>query len=42
LREQVDRATGIDRDRLAAELRGFEHQQNVARAKLQALAAAAQ
>jgi F-type H+-transporting ATPase subunit epsilon len=41
LREQVGRATGIDRDRLAAELRGLEHQQMVARAKLQALAAAA-
>jgi F-type H+-transporting ATPase subunit epsilon len=41
LREQVGRATGADRDRLAAELRGLEHQQAVARAKLQALAAAA-
>lgn len=39
LREQVARATGTDRDRLAAELRGLEHQQAVARAKLQALAA---
>ena len=40
LREQVSRATGGDRDRLAAELRGLEHQQAIARAKLQALAAA--
>ncbi len=39
LREQVARATGSDRDRLAAELRGLEHQQAIARAKLQALAA---
>ncbi len=38
LREQVARATGSDRDRLAAELRGLEHQQAIARAKLQALA----
>ena len=37
LREQVGRATGTDRDRLAAELRSLEHQQAVARAKLQAL-----
>jgi F-type H+-transporting ATPase subunit epsilon len=41
LREQVGRATGDDRDRLAVELRGLEHQQMVARAKLQALAATA-
>ena len=41
LREQVGRATGADRDRLAHELRGLERQQAVARAKLQALAAAA-
>jgi F-type H+-transporting ATPase subunit epsilon len=41
LREQVGRATGPDRDRLAAELRSLEHQQNIARAKLQAVAAAA-
>jgi F-type H+-transporting ATPase subunit epsilon len=41
LREQVGRAAGVDRDRLAAELRGLEHQQAVARAKLQALAATA-
>jgi F-type H+-transporting ATPase subunit epsilon len=41
LREQVGRATGTDRDRLAAELRSLEHQQAVARAKLQALAATA-
>jgi F-type H+-transporting ATPase subunit epsilon len=40
LREQVGRATGADRDRLAHELRGLERQQAVARAKLQALAAA--
>jgi F-type H+-transporting ATPase subunit epsilon len=39
LREQVGRATGTDRDRLAAELRGLEYQASVARAKLQALAA---
>ena len=39
LRDQVGRATGADRDRLAAELRGLEHQQSVARAKLQAVAA---
>jgi F-type H+-transporting ATPase subunit epsilon len=41
LREQVGRATGTDRDRLAAELRGFEHRLAIARAKLQTLAAAA-
>jgi F-type H+-transporting ATPase subunit epsilon len=41
LREQVARATGADRDRLAVELRGLEHQQTIARAKLQALAATA-
>ncbi|HEV2185755.1 MAG TPA: ATP synthase F1 subunit epsilon [Stellaceae bacterium] len=41
LRDQVGRASGTDRDRLAAELRGLEHQQAVARAKLQALAATA-
>src|SRR5580700_5412843 len=42
LREQVGRAAaGADRDRLAAELRGLEHQQAIARAKLQALAATA-
>jgi len=39
LRDQVGRATGADRDLLAAELRGLEHQQAVARAKLQAIAA---
>jgi F-type H+-transporting ATPase subunit epsilon len=39
LRDQVGRASGADRDRLAVELRGLEHQQAVARAKLQALAA---
>src|SRR3984957_2859424 len=37
LREQVGRATGTDRDRLAAELRSLEHQEAVPRAKLQAL-----
>jgi len=36
LRDQVSRATGIERDRLASELRSLEHQQAVARAKLQA------
>jgi F-type H+-transporting ATPase subunit epsilon len=41
LREQVGRASGADRDRLAAELRGLERQQAIARAKLQALAATA-
>jgi F-type H+-transporting ATPase subunit epsilon len=41
LRDQVARASGIERDRLAAELRGLEHQQEIARAKLQALAAIA-
>jgi F-type H+-transporting ATPase subunit epsilon len=40
LREQVARATGADHDRLASELRHLEHQQAVARAKLQALAPA--
>jgi F-type H+-transporting ATPase subunit epsilon len=38
LREQLGRATGTDRDRLAVELRGLERRQSVARAKLQALA----
>ena len=38
LREQLGRATGTDRDRLAVELRGLERQQSVASAKLQALA----
>jgi F-type H+-transporting ATPase subunit epsilon len=37
LREQVARAAGTDRERLATELRHLEHQQSVARAKLQAL-----
>jgi F-type H+-transporting ATPase subunit epsilon len=41
LSDQVGRATGTDRDRLALELRGLEHQQAIARAKLQALAATA-
>jgi F-type H+-transporting ATPase subunit epsilon len=39
LRDQVGRATGTDRNRLAAELRQLERQQAIARAKLQALAA---
>jgi F-type H+-transporting ATPase subunit epsilon len=39
LREQVARATGTERERLAGELRSLEHQQAIARAKLQALAA---
>jgi F-type H+-transporting ATPase subunit epsilon len=39
LREQVGRATGADRDRLAGELRQLEQQQAIARAKLQALTA---
>jgi F-type H+-transporting ATPase subunit epsilon len=39
LREQVGRATDVDRERLALELRSLERQQAVARAKLQALAA---
>jgi F-type H+-transporting ATPase subunit epsilon len=39
LRDQVSRASGADRDRLAAELRQLERQQAVARAKLQAIAA---
>jgi F-type H+-transporting ATPase subunit epsilon len=38
LREHVGRATGTERERLAAELRHLERQQSVARAKLQALA----
>jgi F-type H+-transporting ATPase subunit epsilon len=38
LREHLGRATGPERDRLAAELRHLERQQSVARAKLQALA----
>jgi F-type H+-transporting ATPase subunit epsilon len=38
LRDQVGRATGTDRERLLAELRNLERQQNVARAKLQVLA----
>ena len=37
LRDQVARATGTDRERLAAELRALERQENVARAKLQVL-----
>lgn len=38
LREQVGRAQGTDRERLAAELRHLERQQTIARAKLQTLA----
>src|SRR5271169_6422285 len=34
LRDQVGRASGADHDRLAAELRGLEHRQAIARAKL--------
>jgi F-type H+-transporting ATPase subunit epsilon len=41
LRDQVARATGAERDGLVVELRGLEHQQAIARAKLQALAALA-
>jgi F-type H+-transporting ATPase subunit epsilon len=41
LRDQVSRASGAERDQLAAELSGLEHQQAVARAKLQALATTA-
>jgi F-type H+-transporting ATPase subunit epsilon len=37
LREHLGRATGPERERLAAELRHLERQQSVARAKLQAL-----
>jgi F-type H+-transporting ATPase subunit epsilon len=36
LREQMGRATGADRDRLAVELRQMERRANIARAKLQA------
>jgi len=38
LREQIGRAQGTERERLASELRHLERQQSVARAKLQALA----
>jgi F-type H+-transporting ATPase subunit epsilon len=38
LREQLGRAQGTDRERLAAELHQLERRQGVARAKLQALA----
>jgi F-type H+-transporting ATPase subunit epsilon len=41
LREQVARASGTDRERLAIELSGLERSQAIARAKLQALAEAA-
>src|SRR6185312_2644909 len=37
LRDQVTRAAGTERERLAAELRGLERRQAVARAKLQAI-----
>ena len=37
LREQVGRAAGTERERLAAELRHLERRQSVARAKLEAL-----
>ncbi|HWB52022.1 MAG TPA: ATP synthase F1 subunit epsilon [Stellaceae bacterium] len=40
LRDQLGRAGDAERDRLAVELRSLERQQAVARAKLQALAAA--
>ena len=38
LRDQIGRAQGTERERLASELRHLERQQSVARAKLQALA----
>lgn len=38
LRDQIGRAQGAERERLAGELRHVERQQSVARAKLQALA----
>jgi F-type H+-transporting ATPase subunit epsilon len=38
LRDQVGRAQGPERERLATELRHLERQDSVARAKLQALA----
>jgi F-type H+-transporting ATPase subunit epsilon len=38
LRDQVGRAQGTERERLATELRNLERQHSVARAKLQALA----
>ncbi len=41
LREQVARATGADRERLAIELSALERDQAVAQAKLQAVAEAA-
>jgi F-type H+-transporting ATPase subunit epsilon len=37
LRDQVGRATGTERERLALELRTLEHQQSVAQAKLRVL-----
>jgi F-type H+-transporting ATPase subunit epsilon len=40
LRDQVGRATGVDRDRLVAELHGLERDRAVAQAKLQLLSAA--
>ena len=39
LREQAGRASGPEREHLLAELRGLEHAETVARAKLQALGA---
>jgi F-type H+-transporting ATPase subunit epsilon len=38
LRDQIGRAQGTERERLASELRHLERQQSVARAKLQAVA----
>ena len=38
LRDQIGRAQGTERERLATELRHLERQQSVARAKLQAVA----
>jgi len=40
LREQVARSTGIERERLLAELHGLERDEAIAQAKLQALAEA--
>lgn len=37
LRDQIARAAGTDRERLAAELRALERQDSIARAKLQVL-----
>jgi F-type H+-transporting ATPase subunit epsilon len=38
LRDQIARTTGTDREHLLAELRQLERQQNIARAKLRAIA----